>query len=227
MRLSMENSWDYSLLGIGGGVMGILELCAYERQRWRAGKGIFFGAKLRGCFLEKKGWVRMNFPFSRCLLIATKTGEQFFVHSFDSVHNNGQKKRERLRVFLFVRMGKKRSLRSLPDLLNYKFVLCPFSFKITGYFLYFQFKILTEDYFKTVWVWKSAFEWGREFFCSKKEKEVFFFLGKSRMSLNSVGKSILTVKAFWCGWFWSFGKYSIRKAFGRLVSCIAWNAVPL
>ncbi len=65
-------------------------------------KGDFFWRKIARLFSRKKRWVRINFPFLRCLLIATKTVEQFFIHSLDSVHNNRQKKRESC-VALFFR----------------------------------------------------------------------------------------------------------------------------
>ncbi len=80
----------------------------------------------------------MNFPFLRCLLIAIKAVELFFVHGLDSVHNKGQKKKGMLRGPFFSEALKKRILPFLGYLSIYKLFLCSFYIKIIGCYLYFH-----------------------------------------------------------------------------------------
>ncbi len=64
-------------------------------------------------------------------------------------------------------------------------------------YLYFHFKILIEKYYKTVVGLKKWIRMGKSIFLFEKGKGVFLFLGKGKMSQNSMGKSILTVEALW------------------------------
>ncbi len=66
------------------------------------------------------------------------------------------------------------------------------------------------------------------FFCSRKEKRVSIFLRKSKISPNSVRKSILTVEALWYGLIFGISKiFGSEGVWTARVFYSIWSGVPL